>query len=53
MERASYTNELVLLAIDSLPPRLPGASLLERMAGALLIAMSLVYGSPSSVSAQT
>jgi len=55
MEKPSHANfHLVLLSTISLrPDRRSRASLLERMVGALLVAMSLVYGNPSSLSAQT
>ena len=55
MEKASDAKVLlVLLSTDPLMPhRRPRASLLGRMTRALLIAMSLVDGNPSSVSAQT
>jgi len=55
MERASDANVLsVLMSTDSfMPHRQPWAGFLKRMAAALLVALSLVYGTPSSVSAQT
>src|SRR5258708_39438060 len=55
MEKASDANVLViLLSRDSLRPhRRPGANFLGRMAVALLVAITLVYGIPLSVSAQT
>ena len=55
MERASDANVLsVLMSTESfMPHRQPWASFLKRMAAALLVALSVVYGTPSSVSAQT
>src|SRR5258708_34427169 len=55
MERASDANVLsVLMSTESfMPHRQPWASFLKRMAAALLVALSVVYGNPSSLSAQT
>ena len=53
MEKASANVLVVLLSVDSLKPRRRPEGFLGRMAGVLLVAMYLVYGTLSSASAQT